>query len=184
MDERFRGKELWIGLGALGIVFLCVMLCGMGAFMTLVSRPGPVHMPVPQVQPPTGDGSVAPPPATYYGYGPMGAPRFGGFSFIGGLFRLAFAGLLLLMFIGLIKRIFWGRRRWGYHHCGPGGKMHGPWSPHYKGGPPGGKEWKGKPHAGWGPWGWHEAYDQPEEGATDAQADTPAEETEYTGPQE
>ena len=35
MDERFRGKELWIGLGALGIVFLCVMLCGMGAFLTI-----------------------------------------------------------------------------------------------------------------------------------------------------
>jgi hypothetical protein len=184
MDERFRGKELWIGLGALGIVFLCVMLCGMGAFLTLASRSGPVHMPVPQIQPPADGGSVAPPPATYYGYGPMGVPRFGGFSFIGGLFRLAFAGILLLMFLGLLKRVFWGRRHWGYRHCGPVHKMHGPWGPHNKGGPTGHKEWRGKPYPGWGPWAWCGPYDQPEEDPAGEQAEPTAEETEYTGPQE
>jgi hypothetical protein len=48
-----------------------------------------------------------------------------------------FFGLVLLLLFGLVRRLFWGHRRW----CPP-----------YPGRPPEGGEWKGKPH---GPWAWH-----------------------------
>lgn len=137
MDEYYRGNRKWIGLGALAIIFLCVMLCGMGTLAMLVTRSGPAYAPVPYVQPSAGEDGVAPPPAYYSGYGPMG--RFGHFSPFGFLFKMLFFGLLLLLFIGLITRIFFGRRHWGFHY-GPR--------------PPKGKEWKGRPHGPVGPWHW------------------------------
>jgi hypothetical protein len=139
MDERFRGKGLWIGLGALAIVFMCVMLCGFGAMASFTMGRGPVY-----VQPPAGEEGVAPPPA-YYGSGPWGMARHGGFNPFAFIFKMAFLGLFLLLLIGLLKRIFWGPRYWGPRH----------WHPPYRGKPPEGEAWKGKPHGMWGPWAHH-----------------------------
>jgi hypothetical protein len=128
VDERFRGKGVWIGLGALGIIFLCLMLCGMGAMFA--GPRGAVY-----VQPPAGgEGPVAPP--VYHGYGPFGFILAG----VGFLFKLAFFGLLLLLGLGLVKRILWGHRCWG---PAPGWKS--PESP----------QGEGNAYAAWGPWAWH-----------------------------
>ena len=143
MDERFRGKGIWVIAGVAGIVFLCLMLCGLGAMVTTFTRSEAVY-----VQPPLDEGGAVP-PQVYQG--PLGMGRYGGhgpFGFlasgIGLFFKLAFWGLLLLLLFGLVKRLIWGPR-----HCHPG-----PWRHHYRGKPPKGKEWEGKPHA-WGPWAWH-----------------------------
>lgn len=140
MDERFRGKGVWIGLGALAIIFLCLMLCGLGTMAMFATSRDPVY-----VQPPAGEGGVAPPPAQY-SPGPWGMARHGGFgpfgiiSFgLGMLFKLLFFGLFLFLLLGLVKRLFWGHRRGGLHHWGK---------------PPQGKGWKDHPHAAWGPWAW------------------------------
>ena len=139
MDERFRGKGLWIGLGALAIIFLCIMLCGMGAMFA-----GPRSQVY--VQPPVGEEGVAPPPA-YYGFGPLGTGRHsvaGPFAFvfgaIGFAFKLAFFGLLMVLLIGLVRRIWWG------HHC---------WAPPRNWVPPEGEEGEGHFWSGRGPWAWH-----------------------------
>lgn len=176
MDERFKGKGLWIGLGALVIVFLCIGLCALGAMGMMFTRTSVAPVPyVPQV---TEDGAV--PPPVYQGHGPIGMGRLGHagpFGFFGGVigffFKLAFFGLILLLFLGLIKRICWGPRHWRYAHPGK---------------PPTPEEWKKwkHKHHGWGPpWTWHcqgapweqkaEA-DQEDEAEVDASA--------YTGPQE
>ena len=147
MDERFRSSRLWIILGALGILFLCLMLCGLVTMAFGVMRSGPVYGTIPQA--PGAEGPA--PPQLYYGPGaggPLGFVAQG----VGTLIRLAFLGLLVLLFIGLIRRLFWGPR-----HC-----RFGSW-----GRPPEGQEWKGNTHPGWGPWGrhWHgeppEQRDQP-----------------------
>lgn len=142
MDEHLRKNKHWIGLGALAIIFMCLALCGVGAMATMFFRGGPDVAAVPYVQAPAGEDGVAAPPVTY-GHSRTGMMRGGPFSFVGGaislLFRLAFFGLLLLLLIGLVKRIFWGPG-WGARH----------WAAHRRGMPP-----KGKPHGHWGPpWMW------------------------------
>jgi hypothetical protein len=135
MDERYRGKGIWVGLGCLAIIFLCLMLCGAGMILMLGTRSGSVYGVVPQVQPPAVEGGAVP-PTIYYGHG--GAGPFGILtSGVGLVMQLLFFGLVLLLLFGLVRRLFWGRRHW----C-----------PTYPGRPPEGKEWKGKPH---GPWAWH-----------------------------
>lgn len=161
MDERFRGKGIWFAAGALAFIFLCLMLCGMGAMATLFTRQGGAHLP-PAAVPGVEEGAV--PPQAYYGpgVGPHGGSGPFGFliSGIGMLFRLAFFGLLLLLLLGLVMRLFWGpRHRHPWHWCRP----------------PKGKGWEGKPYPNWGPWArhWHgdhgEAEDEPasEKGAAD-----------------
>lgn len=141
MDERFRGKGIWVGLGVLAIIFLCIMMCGLGAMFA-----GPRS--AVYVQPPVAEeGVAAPPPPAAYGYGPAGVGHYGtvgpfGFVFgaVGALFKLAFFGLLLLLGLGLVKRLFFGRRCWG---------------PPYGWKPPEGKEAEGKPYASWEPRSWH-----------------------------
>jgi hypothetical protein len=167
---------MWIGLGFLALVLLCVMLCALGAFFTMAARPGPTYV---QPLPEGGEegGAPAPPVAQYgpvgYGYhsgaGPLGIVGFG----IGLLFKLLFFGLLLLLGLGLIKRLFWGR-----HHYVP-----------YPGRPPdAGPGWKGRdrqPHRG--PWAWHPHWGPwaPEtEGEKSAAEGVDEDETLYTGPQE
>jgi hypothetical protein len=91
-----------------------------------------------------GSGATRPYPMGpwHFKYGPGHFGRFGPlllFPFIIGgiLFKLLFWGLIILLFIGLLKRLFWR------HHFG----WHGPWGP-----PPPGWE----PPPGWkGPWGKH-----------------------------
>jgi hypothetical protein len=131
MDERFRGRGLWIGLGALAILLLCLLMCGMGAM--LAGPRGTVY-----VQPPAGgEGAVVAP--VYHGYGPFGFILAG----VGFLFKLAFFGLLLLLGLGLVKRILWGHRCWAP-------------PPGWKG--PEGEEGKGSVYTAWGPWAWHHRY--------------------------
>jgi hypothetical protein len=140
MDERFRRKGLWLGLGAVAIIFMCLMLCGLGTMAMFTTRSGPVYVP-----PAPGEEGAAP-PQVYQGHAPRGMGHHGGGGILGFVFRgiglvfmLVFSGLLLLLLFGLIKRVFWGHRHWGPpHRCGPKGK-----------------EWKGRPHAARGPWPWH-----------------------------
>jgi hypothetical protein len=54
MDERFRGKGIWVIAGIMGIVFLCLMLCGLGAMVTTFTRSEAVY-----IQPPADDGAPA-----------------------------------------------------------------------------------------------------------------------------
>lgn len=121
MEKRSRRTGLWIGLGALIIIAMCVMLTGLGTLLMLRGHSGPAQGMVPQVQAPaTEQGGAV--PAPYYSHHSMG--RFGGFGplgFIGFgirmIFRLVFFGLLLAVFVGLTKCLFWGRRhRWAHCH--------------------------------------------------------------------
>lgn len=185
MDKHFRGKGLWIGLAVLGVLFLCFAMFGAGAMM-LTARSGPVY-----VQPPAGaEGAV--PPTQYYGHGPMGMGHGGAGLFgivgmgIGFLFKLLFFGLLLLLGLGLVRRLFWDRRHWAYRHWGP---------PCPPGTQPKGKAGEDDPHAGWGPPPWHrhgKHWGPPPWWGAGAEPDEPeaaedtedTEDTEYTGPQE
>jgi hypothetical protein len=189
MDEKFRRNKHWFGLGALLIIFLCVALCGLGAMATMFTRSAPNYGAVPYVQPPAVEEGVAP-PATYYGHGPLGHHGgWGPFGIIGmgiGLiFKLLFFGLLVLLLLGLVKRLFWGHRHWGHGYWGP------PCPP--------GKPWKGttgesedESHAEWGPRAWHRHFKHwgpppwwgPEPKTPDSTSEPDTDEPEYTGPQE
>jgi hypothetical protein len=163
MDERFQDRRIWAIAGVAGVIFLCLMLCGMGAMATMFLRPGTGLATVPQVPAPPTEGGVAA-PQVYYG--PGGGGFFGFLTFgIGMLFKLMFFGLILLLGFGLVRRLLWGPRHWGAHrrwaHYHRAHK-HGPGSPGH--GPPGGKEWKGKAHP-WGPWAAHWCGEPWEEGA-------------------
>jgi hypothetical protein len=141
MDERFQRSRLWIILGALGILFLCLMMCGLVTMAFGVMRSGPVYGTIPQAPPAPGAEGAAPAQVTYSPWiagGPLGFVVQG----VGLLIKLAFVGLFVLLFFGLIRRLFWGPR-----HCGPG----------YWGKPHEGQSWRGKAHPGWGPWArhWH-----------------------------
>ena len=177
MDERFKRKPLFIGLGAMAIIFLCIVLCGFGAMVTAfagrTAQP-PIYAPAP-----IAEEGAAPPPASYgHNTGPMGVGRhgtMGPFGFIlggiGMIFKLAFSGLLLLLLLGLVKRILWGPSHWGHHHR------------HW---PPKGKVWKHGPPPRWGPWAWHchaereDAANQPAGEEDKAESDDFV----YNGPQE
>ncbi len=177
MDERFRGKGIWIGLGALAIIFLCLMMCGFGAMVTMATRSSSAYGVVPQMQPPIAEEASAPPPA-YYGHGPVGMGRHGGFGpirfvFLGGglLFTLLFFGFLLFLFVGAARHFRWGHRSWG---------------PPFWGKPPEGEEGEGNAHAACGPWGWaryHGHWGPPPE-PTDKEDDPDTPDSEYSGPQE
>jgi hypothetical protein len=158
MDERFRGKALWIGLGALAIIFMCLMLCGLGTMAMFTTRSGPVYLP------PASGEEGAIPPQVYHDSAPGGLGRHGGvgifgmvFRGIGLIFMLGFSALLFLLFLGLIKRVLWGHSHWGPPHR---------WMPKDK-------EWKGRPHTARGPWPWHPRHRW-------AMEDEPADEEELT----
>ena len=141
MDERFRGRGLWLGLGVVALIFLCLCLMA-GATFALFgqSRVTPVY-----VQPPAaGEGAVQP-PATYHGPGLLGGLFFG----VRMIFKLAFLGLLLLLLLGVGRRLLWGPHHWWRHYCAPVPPGKG-WE-----GQPGGE---GQPHTHWHrhghhPWG-------------------------------
>jgi hypothetical protein len=172
MNEQFRRNKLWLGLAVAAILFLCVMLCGLGALVTMGARSSTVYLP-----PPTGGEGSAPPPlyqSSPSPWGLAGGANTGPFSFlfgaVGFLFKVAFLGLGLLLFLGLVKRLFWGPRH-GWAHVGPR--------------PPHGSTGSGQTHARHGPWAWHacgggsEAEDEP----SDETGMGPTE-TSYNGPQE
>jgi hypothetical protein len=138
MDERFQKSRPWIIFGALGVLFLCLMLCGLVTMAFGVMGSGPVYGTIPQA--PGAEGAA--PPQVYHGPWTMGGPVGFVAQGVGVLLKLAFLGLLVLLFIGLLRRLFWGP-----HHCTPG----------YWGRPPEGQDWKAKAHPGWGAWArhWH-----------------------------
>ena len=189
MDEKFRRNKHWFGLGALLIIFLCVALCGLGAMATMFTRSAPGYGAVPYVQPPAAEEGAAP-PATYYGHGPLGHHGGGGlFGIIGAgiglIFKLAFFGLLLLLLLGVVKRIFWGHHFGRYAHWGPPSPPGKPW-PGKKG------EGESRDYAQWGPHAWHRHFKHwgpppwwgPEAEAARQEDEPDTAESEYTGPQE
>jgi len=171
MDEQFRRNKLWIGVAAVVILFMCVALCGLGAMASIGARSSTVYL-----LPPTSEEGAAPPPI--YNAGPassgLGSRAYTGpFSFIFGavgfLFKVAFLGLILLLLLGLVRRLFWGPRH-GWAHVGPR--------------PPCGPESSHRSHPWHGPWAWHahgqpwKTEDEPEDVGSDPS------ETDYSGPQE
>lgn len=186
MDERFRKHKHWFGLGALLLIFLCIMLCAFGALATMFTRSAPGYGAVPYVQAPAVEEGAAP-PATYQGHGPLGRHSgFGPLGLIGAgiglIFKLLLFGLLLVLLLGLVRRIFWGHR-WSYGHWGP---------PCPPGAPPRGDKGADAPASGWGPPPWHhhgKHWGPPpwcqQEAKQAAEPDKPeAAEPDYTGPQE
>lgn len=183
MDEGFKRNGLWIGLGAMAVIFLCIMLCGAGAMVSMFGRSVPAYAPVPQVAPPAAEDGAAPPQAYYYGPSPFSGGRHMGFGLFGFLFRVVSFGLVLLLAIGLFKRLLWGPRHWRHRYCGP---------PH-PGRPPKGSEGE-QGAAEWGPWSWHRRHKhwgpppwwgpEAEKGKESAEPDSDIEDSEYTGPQE
>jgi hypothetical protein len=183
MDEGFKKYGLWIGLGAMAVIFLCIMLCGAGAMISMIGRSIPTYAPVPHVAPPAAEDGSAPPQAYYYPPAPYFGSRYTGFGLFGFLFRVVCFGLVLLLVIGLFKRLLWGRRHWRYRFCGPP----------FPGKPPKGGEPE-QDAAEWGPWAWHRHHrrwgpppwwgPEPESGKGGAQPDSDTENSEYTGPQE
>jgi hypothetical protein len=186
MDERFKGKRMWLGFGALAVIFLCVMLCAFGAIATMFTRHTPLYGQVPYVQAPAGEEGAAP-PATYHGpVGVRGHDNFGPLGLIGAglglIAKLLFFGLLLALLFGLVRHLFWGRR-WRYGHWGP---------PCPPGVPPTGDQGADAPPAGWGPPAWHHhgkhwgppPWWRQEAGQAPEQDKPDAAEPDYTGPQE
>lgn len=176
MDERFRGKGLWFGLGAVVLISLCLLLmCGAAFALLAPSRVAPVY-----VQPPAASEGAVQPPVTYYGLSPLG----GLFEGVRMLFRLAFMGLLLLLLLGVVRRLSWGPHHWRPHYWAQGSS--GPGSE----GQPGGEArprapWDWRWHHHWGPPPWcgpapeHAAGEGKVPGAPEAEAATG-----YSGPQE
>jgi len=149
VNEQLRGKRLWIVLGALALVGLCLVLClGAAAFFAL--HPGQGHRvaldaPSTAVQ----EGGAATP--TYQGPFGWGMDRPRGFGPVRLLFRaglcalpLLFFGLILFMVVCLARRRYWGHGHWGPPpgaQAPEGGKRGGPWAWHHHGhpwGPPSG----------------------------------------------
>jgi hypothetical protein len=177
MDERFRGKGLWFGLGAVALIFLCLLLIA-GAFIAVLA---PARMAPVYVQPPAAGEGALQPSAAYYGPGPLGGLFFG----VKMLFGLAFLGVLLLVFLGVVRRLFWGHYHWGPHYCAPVPPGQG-WE-----GPPGAgsqpqADWRRHWHHRWGPPPWWGP--APERAAGEGEAPGAPESGEgapgYRGPQE
>jgi hypothetical protein len=189
MDEVLRRKGLWIGLGVTGLIFLCVMTCVLGAFLTVMPRQTLTYAPVPYVAPQAGEEGAAPQiyqgpmVSRHSGLGPLGIVGFG-FRL---LLKLLFFGLLLMLGLRLMRHLMWGPRHWCASY----------WGPHYQGKPPRRTAEGGEGEAGWGPPPWvHRAWrhhrhhwgppswwgpDQGQAGDEPA-ANEPGDE--YTGPQE
>ena len=171
MEPRFGRKRLWIGLGALGLVFLCLVACGLLTLVGLVPRPtalGP--QPGTAFEQPQGSEDGAVPPAQAYGYGRPAVGWFPGGGLLGlmaygisFLFKLAFWGLLLMLLLGLVRRLFWGPRHW----CRPGSHEH----------------WKEHPHAGWRDWHPHGAHARGKPDVEGEGDEPTAPNAEYSGPQ-
>ncbi|MFN2291299.1 MAG: hypothetical protein ACK2UC_08940 [Anaerolineae bacterium] len=171
MDERFGRKGLWIGLGVLGLVFLCLMACGLLTVVGLVPRPAVlVPQPGAALEQPQGSEDGAVPPAQAYDYGRPAAGWHSGGGFLGllaygisFLFKVAFWGLLLMLLLGLVRRMFWGPRHW----CRPGSHEH----------------WKDHPHAAWRAWHPHGRHPGAKPDTAAEEEDPGAPNAEYAGPQ-
>lgn len=171
MDERFRGKGLWFGLGAVALIFLCLLLITGAAIAVLVpSRVAPVY-----VQPPAAGEGAMQPPVMYHSPGLLGGLAFGLKMLLG----LGFLGLFMILLFGMVRRLFWGL---GYCASVPSGQGR-------QGQPGGGAQphthWRRHWHHAWGPPPWwgpapgHTAGEGEAPGTSEAEA-APG----YSGPQE
>ncbi|MGC9333441.1 MAG: hypothetical protein ACP5JJ_04785 [Anaerolineae bacterium] len=169
MEKRF-GKRLWVGLGVLGFVFLCLMSCGLLVLVELmrpaaaVSQPGAVLGQPPAdadgAVPPVQDGACGRPAAGWFpSRGPLGFLAFG----IGLIFKVAFWGLLLMLLLGMVRRLFWGTRHW----CRPA------WD----------ERWKDRPHTGWRAWHPYGVHRDEKSGMAGEENESGAPNAEYSGPQ-
>ncbi len=177
MNESYKhhkSKGIVVGLGALALMGLCLMLCFGGAAFTMMHR-GSVYGAMPYVQPPAGEeGGVAPP--VYHGPGFSGRGFHGGFGpfgllffGVGMIFKLLFCGLVLFLFIGLVKWFchggpwFWRPPYWGKPPQGEEGEnnspfVRGPWAWHHHG-------------RHWGPFSWCGPTPEPESGGQEAEGE-------------
>lgn len=189
MDKVLRRKGLWIGLGVMGLIFLCVTLCALGPLLMLLPGQAVRYAPAPYVQPPSAQEEA---PQIYQGpvtgrYVPAGPLGIVGHAFRL-LFKLLFFGLLLVLGLRLIRRVCWGPRHWYAPY----------WGPYYGGRPPNtptpGAPEGDEGHTGWGPpppWArrtWHHHRHHwgpppPWTGRQEQAGDEPAPDA-YTGPQE
>jgi len=171
MEERFGGKRLWMGLGALGLVFLCLMACGLLTLAALLPRPAVI---VPQsgttVGQPAASEDGAASQAQDYAHGRPAAGWFSGggpLSFlaygISLIFKVAFWGLLLMLLLGFFRRLFCWPRYW----CRPG------WD----------EGWQDRPHGGWRAWHPHGMHRRDKSGTTGDDYESGAPNAEYRGPQ-
>jgi hypothetical protein len=144
MDKWFRRRRTWLVIGVVAIIFLCLAVMGMGAMAAVLGRSGMASTG------PLAGGELGVPPQAYHG---LGIGRHAGFGLLGILgfgisllFKLVFFGLLLLLLMGLIRRLFWGPRHWHPHYA----------RPHHRGKPPTDGDWKHRART-WGPppWAWH-----------------------------
>ena len=88
MYERVRGKGLWVGMGCLSVLFLCLLLAGAAASVLFA----PARL-VPSYGGPPVAGEGAVPPQAGLDFHPLGFLFFG----VRALFKVAFLGLLLLL---------------------------------------------------------------------------------------
>lgn len=142
MEKWIGQRRTWLIVGVIAIIFLCLAVLGMGAMAAVLGRSG-----IAGAGPLIGVERGVPLQA-YHGSGAwnagLGVLGFLGFG-ISLMFKLAFFGLLLLLFIGLVRRVFWGPRHWHPRYMGR----------HFRGKPPKSDEWKRRPHGGGPPWAWH-----------------------------
>lgn len=179
MDKRFGRKGmLWIALGLVALLFLCLVVACLGAATVFAPRQGGVWM-----QPPAGEQGAVPPAQFYplHGtWGPLGVVGAG----LHLLLKLFLFGLLVLLVVRLVGWLFWGRWR----ACPPHG--YGPW----KGAPQGapgdeagepGSAWRRHPwhhhHRHWGPPPW---WAPRPPAAPEAEAGEEEPDAGYTGPME
>ena len=137
MDRHFGRWGMWFALGVLALVFLCILAC-IGSAAFLAPRPAGTW-----VQPPAGGEGVIPPTVSHPAHGVWGFLGAG----IGVLFKLLLFGLLVLVLLKLVGRLFWGR----WHAIPPYG--YGPWQGAVPGAPSNEAEGPG-PGVGWRPPNW------------------------------
>lgn len=189
MDKYFGRKGMWIVLGVLALLFLCIVAGCLGTATLFAPRQGGVWM-----QAPASEDGAAPPMAFYPAHGRWGPLGIVGAG-LGLVFKLLFFGLLVLLLLKLVGRVIFG-------HCHPyRGYWYGPWRTAPQGGPEGEAApeadaawgpspwrrhaWRHHPHR-WGPPPWWgprpQARPAPEAGAGEEASDRP--DSGYTGPQE
>jgi hypothetical protein len=190
MERHFDRRGKWFALGLLALVFLCIVAC-IGAATLHALRPAGIWM-----QPPAVEGGAVPPTVYYPAYG-IGAFLGGA---IGLLSKLVFFGLLAVLFLKLVGRLFWGRWHYAYGpwRCAPEGAAEGEAEaaePAVGWGARVGKRrtWRHHRHAhSWGPPPWwgpqppsgSEAQAQPEAQAESGEDEPDGPAGEYTGPME
>ncbi len=105
MDEKsgggFKRRKLWVGIGVLAVILLCLAVCGSSVLFFGTARPGTGHRAF--------GGEHPPPVGRFAGWGLIG---------IGLAIKLLFGGLLLLLLFYVLRRVCWGHHPRGPHPWG------------------------------------------------------------------